>query len=43
MLDSSCSDLTGSFRLYKRPVVEKIMKEIISRGIFYIIYKNDKI
>ncbi|KAL4466042.1 hypothetical protein ABPG74_004279 [Tetrahymena malaccensis] len=31
-LGSSCSDLTGSFRLYKKDVIERIMKEIISKG-----------
>ena len=25
LLGSSCSDLTGSFRLYKRHVIEKVM------------------
>jgi len=31
-LSADCSDLTGSFRLYKKPIIEKIMKEIISKG-----------
>jgi len=31
-LGSNCSDLTGSFRLYKREVIEKIIKEIFSTG-----------
>ena len=25
LLGSDCSDLTGSFRIYKKPVIEKIM------------------
>lgn len=32
MLGSSCSDLTGSFRLYKKSVITKIMKQIVSKG-----------
>jgi dolichol-phosphate mannosyltransferase len=32
MLGSGCSDLTGSFRLYKKSVIEDIMRSIISKG-----------
>lgn len=32
MLGVKCSDLTGSFRLYKKSVLEKVMKDVISRG-----------
>jgi len=31
-LGSDCTDLTGSFRLYKKSVIESIMPRIISRG-----------
>eukprot|EP01016_Furgasonia_blochmanni_P016106 TRINITY_DN1914_c0_g1_i2.p1 TRINITY_DN1914_c0_g1~~TRINITY_DN1914_c0_g1_i2.p1 ORF type:complete len:370 (+),score=61.59 TRINITY_DN1914_c0_g1_i2:88-1110(+) len=31
-LASKCSDLTGSFRLYKREVIEKIIGSIVSTG-----------
>lgn len=32
MLNPSATDLTGSFRLYKKPVLEKIMPLVKSRG-----------
>ena len=32
MLNPSASDLTGSFRLYKKDVLEKIMPLVKSRG-----------
>ena len=32
LLNPSASDLTGSFRLYKKPVLEKIMPLVKSRG-----------
>ncbi|EGR27944.1 hypothetical protein IMG5_186300 [Ichthyophthirius multifiliis] len=32
LLGSSYSDLTGSFRLYKKEVIQNIMKDIISKG-----------
>lgn len=32
LLGSNCSDLTGSFRLYKKEVIERIMKDIVSKG-----------
>ncbi|CAD8098146.1 unnamed protein product [Paramecium sonneborni] len=32
MLGVKCSDLTGSFRLYKREVLEKVIKDVVSRG-----------
>ncbi|CAE7940629.1 DPM1 [Symbiodinium sp. KB8] len=32
LLTPRASDLTGSFRLYKRAVLEKIMEAVISRG-----------
>ena len=32
LLGNDCSDLTGSFRLYKKEVLEKIIKDIISKG-----------
>jgi len=31
-LGVNCSDLTGSFRLYKRDVLEKVIKDVVSRG-----------
>jgi len=31
-LGNDCSDLTGSFRLYKKEVIERIMPQIISKG-----------
>lgn len=32
LLGVKCSDLTGSFRLYKKPVLEKVMKDVVSKG-----------
>eukprot|EP00270_Netrium_digitus_P006164 TRINITY_DN1842_c1_g1_i1.p1 TRINITY_DN1842_c1_g1~~TRINITY_DN1842_c1_g1_i1.p1 ORF type:complete len:267 (-),score=53.24 TRINITY_DN1842_c1_g1_i1:162-926(-) len=32
LLWPSCSDLTGSFRLYKREVLEQLMREVVSTG-----------
>ena len=32
MLSPRASDLTGSFRLYKRDVLEEVMKSVVSRG-----------
>ena len=32
LLGVQCSDLTGSFRLYKRQVLEKVIKDVVSRG-----------
>eukprot|EP01057_Protomagalhaensia_wolfi_P000917 Protomagalhaensia_wolfi_Nauph_80__916@NODE_1528_length_1485_cov_499_866528_g1134_i2_p2_GENE_NODE_1528_length_1485_cov_499_866528_g1134_i2NODE_1528_length_1485_cov_499_866528_g1134_i2_p2_ORF_typecomplete_len145_score27_62Glycos_transf_2/PF00535_26/2_6e06Glyco_tranf_2_3/PF13641_6/0_038Glyco_transf_21/PF13506_6/0_063_NODE_1528_length_1485_cov_499_866528_g1134_i26521086 len=32
LLEPKCSDLTGSFRLYRYEVLEEIMKRVISRG-----------
>eukprot|EP01053_Blabericola_migrator_P002653 Blabericola_migrator_1__2652@NODE_1752_length_3856_cov_389_225653_g1129_i0_p3_GENE_NODE_1752_length_3856_cov_389_225653_g1129_i0NODE_1752_length_3856_cov_389_225653_g1129_i0_p3_ORF_typecomplete_len240_score37_24Glycos_transf_2/PF00535_26/3_8e33Glyco_tranf_2_3/PF13641_6/2_6e20Glyco_transf_21/PF13506_6/2_7e03Glyco_transf_21/PF13506_6/0_0021Glyco_tranf_2_2/PF10111_9/0_006Glyco_tranf_2_4/PF13704_6/0_044CAP59_mtransfer/PF11735_8/0_27_NODE_1752_length_3856_cov_389_225653_g1129_i010311750 len=32
LLDPKCSDLTGSFRLYRREALSIIMKQMISRG-----------
>eukprot|EP01056_Protomagalhaensia_sp_Gyna25_P000607 Protomagalhaensia_sp_Gyna_25__606@NODE_1286_length_1980_cov_703_193199_g349_i2_p1_GENE_NODE_1286_length_1980_cov_703_193199_g349_i2NODE_1286_length_1980_cov_703_193199_g349_i2_p1_ORF_typecomplete_len242_score46_95Glycos_transf_2/PF00535_26/4_8e33Glyco_tranf_2_3/PF13641_6/1_4e23Glyco_transf_21/PF13506_6/1_9e05Glyco_tranf_2_2/PF10111_9/0_0028NTP_transferase/PF00483_23/0_02_NODE_1286_length_1980_cov_703_193199_g349_i27651490 len=32
LLEPKCSDLTGSFRLYRYEVLEAIMKQMISRG-----------
>jgi dolichol-phosphate mannosyltransferase len=32
LLNPSCSDLTGSFRLYKRNVIEDIMQSIQGLG-----------
>jgi dolichol-phosphate mannosyltransferase len=31
-LGSSYSDLTGSFRLYKKEVLAKVIKDVVSRG-----------
>lgn len=32
LLGNNCSDLTGSFRLYKKNVLEKVIKDIVSKG-----------
>jgi dolichol-phosphate mannosyltransferase len=32
LLNPHASDLTGSFRLYRKPVLEAIMPEVVSRG-----------
>ncbi|WAR29094.1 DPM1-like protein [Mya arenaria] len=32
LLRPGCSDLTGSFRLYKKPVLEKLVKSCVSKG-----------
>lgn len=32
LLGNDCSDLTGSFRLYKKEVLEKVIKDIVSKG-----------
>ena len=32
LLGNNCSDLTGSFRLYKKDVLEKVIKDIVSKG-----------
>jgi dolichol-phosphate mannosyltransferase len=32
MLTPNASDLTGSFRLYKRNVLERVMQSVVSRG-----------
>jgi dolichol-phosphate mannosyltransferase len=29
---SQCSDLTGSFRLYKKEVLAKVIKDVVSKG-----------
>ena len=29
---SGCSDLTGSFRLYKKPVLEHLVESCVSKG-----------
>lgn len=34
LLGTTCSDLTGSFRLYKKSVIEKIMKSM--KGLGYV-------
>lgn len=31
-LGSNCSDLTGSFRLYKKEVLQRIISDVISKG-----------
>ena len=31
-LGSDCTDLTGSYRLYKKEVLAKVIKDVISRG-----------
>lgn len=31
-LGVKCSDLTGSFRLYKKEVLERVIKDVVSRG-----------
>jgi len=32
VLGSPCSDLTGSFRVYRKEVLERIIKEVVSKG-----------
>ena len=32
LLRPNCSDLTGSFRLYKKPVLEKLVASVVSKG-----------
>jgi len=32
LLSPKASDLTGSFRLYKREVLEQVMESVVSRG-----------
>ena len=32
LLGNKCTDLTGSFRLYKKPVLEKVIKDIVCSG-----------
>lgn len=31
-LGSNCSDLTGSFRLYKKEVLAKVIGDVVSKG-----------
>ena len=31
-LGVSCTDLTGSFRLYKKEVINKVINDVIARG-----------
>lgn len=32
LLRPNCSDLTGSFRLYKKPVLEHLIEHVVSKG-----------
>lgn len=32
LLGKKCSDLTGSFRLYKKEALEKVIKDVVSKG-----------